>query len=582
MIFLIMYMNYKYKRTNEISPVGTMHTTSLQFQKNVMKRIIIPALIIVFSGFCTRVSAQNDFEIVKNVDIFINVLNELNDKYADEISPGELTQTAIKAMLKSLDPYTVYYNEGEIETYRMMNAGESGDIDVTLKSIDKQMVVSDMVQEGPSAKAGLRVGDRILSVNGQSSANRSIDAIYLAMRGQPGSTYSVEVFRPTDNKNLTFKVKREKVKQPNIPYSGILGDKVGYIKLNQFLEKAGSEVFDAFKQLKEEGMAYLIIDLRDNGGGLLGEAVNIIDIFVDKDVTVVETKGKIAEMNRLYKTQNVAADPDIPIVVLVNEHSASASEIVSGTLQDLDRAVIVGQKSFGKGLVQKVYPMDYNTSMKITVSKYYIPSGRCVQNIEYFDRDTTKGGYKIPDSLAVAYKTKNGRTVYDKGGVEPDVVVPDEVQPDILTALVEAQAIFDFANDYRAKHESIAEADKFVVDDAIYNEFLSFLNAKKFHYTTALEEALEDLRTTAEGEKAFSKIQIAYNQLKTQVENLKTQDLTTYKDEIARALTQEIVSRYYYSAGKLINSLHHDRYIEEAKAVLLNPNRYQSILSPKK
>ena len=547
-----------------------------------MKKHIITAIIFAITGFFSGISAQNDFEIVKNVDIFISVLNELNDKYADEISPGELTQTAIKAMLKSLDPYTVYYNEGEIETYRMRNTSESGDVDITLKEINKHLVIIDMLKDGPSTKAGLRVGDQILSVNGQSLEGRGIDAVYLAMSGQPGSTYSLDVFRPTDKKDLSFTVKREKVKQPNIPYSGILGDKVGYIKLNQFLEKAGSEVLDAFNKLKDEGMKYLILDLRENGGGLLGEAVNIIDIFVGKDVTVVETKGKIDEMNRIYKTRNNAIDADIPVVVLVNEHSASASEIVSGTLQDLDRAVIVGQKSFGKGLVQKVYPMDYNTSMKITVSKYYIPSGRCVQNIEYFDRDTTKGGYKIPDSLAVAYKTKNGRTVYDKGGVEPDVAVPEETVPDILAALIEEQAIFDFANDYRAKHETIDEADKFFVDDAIYNEFLQFLKTNKYTYTTVLEEKLEELKAAAEDDNSFSNIQSVYNQLKTQLEKLKTQDLTTHKAEIARALTQEIVSRYYFSTGKLINSLHHDRYIESAKAVLLNPNRYNAILSPKK
>ena len=559
-----------------------MTSRQIKTENRIMKKHIITAIIFAITGFFSGISAQNDFEIVKNVDIFISVLNELNDKYADEISPGELTQTAIKAMLKSLDPYTVYYNEGEIETYRMRNTSESGDVDITLKEINKHLVIIDMLKDGPSTKAGLRVGDQILSVNGQSLEGRDIDAVYLAMSGQPGSTYSLDVFRPTDKKDLSFKVKREKVKQPNIPYSGILGDKVGYIKLNQFLEKAGSEVLDAFNKLKDEGMKYLILDLRDNGGGLLGEAVNIIDIFVGKDVTVVETKGKIDEMNRIYKTRNNAIDADIPIVVLVNEHSASASEIVSGTLQDLDRAVIVGQKSFGKGLVQKVYPMDYNTSMKITVSKYYIPSGRCVQNIEYFDRDTTKGGYKIPDSLAVAYKTKNGRTVYDKGGVEPDVTVPEETVPDILAALIEEQAIFDFANDYRAKHETIDEADKFFVDDAIYNEFLQFLKTNKYTYTTVLEEKLEELKAAAEDDNSFSNIQSVYNQLKTQLEKLKTQDLTTHKAEIARALTQEIVSRYYFSTGKLINSLHHDRYIESAKAVLLNPNRYNTILSPKK
>lgn len=541
-----------------------------------MKKLLF-SCIIVFSNILAF--AQNDFEIAKNVDIFISVLNELNDKYADEISPGTLTQTAIRAMLKSLDPYTVYYPESTVEDARLTQNSDFGEIDITLEKIGSNIVITNILENGNSAKAGLQIGDRILKINGQSVENRSTDDVKLSMRGQPNSSCKIDVFRPYENKNLSFNVTRQKIKSPNVPYYGIISDRIGYIKLNVFMENAGKDVFDAFRKLKDQGIEYLILDLRDNGGGLLSEAVNIVNIFVDKDTKIVETKGKIVEMNNTYKTNNPAVDTKIPVVVLVNEHSASASEIVSGSLQDLDRAVIVGKKSFGKGLVQKVYPMDYNTSMKITVSKYYIPSGRCVQNIEYFDSDTTHGSYKIPDSLAVAYKTKNGRTVYDKGGVEPDITVDDTDNPEILNALLDSHSIFDFATKYHSKNQTIAPADKFEVSDNIYNDFKLFLNEMNFDYQSSLEEMCTQLENFAKDNDYFKNIEPSLNNLKSEISKTKKSDLDKFKTLISKHLAQEIVLRYYFDSGKLINGLHHDKDIDAARSILLDSARYKQILN---
>jgi len=328
-------------------------------------------------------------------------------------------------------------------------------------------------------------------------------------------------------------------------------------------------------------MRYLILDLRNNGGGLLHEAVNIMNIFVDQGVQIVETKGKIPEMQRVHKTSMPVTDKEIPVVVLVNEHSASASEIVAGAFQDLDRGVIVGRKTFGKGLVQNVLPLDFNTSMKITIAKYYIPSGRCVQNIEYFGKDTTKGAYRIPDSLAVAFKTKHGRTVYDKGGVEPDVLTEDTVLSDVLYALVVNNLIFDYANQYRANHATIPPADQFKVDDAMYADFLNFLKDKEFKYDTDMELALEMFKKDAEEIKGFQKIENEYNALKKKLEEDKSHDLETYKDEIKEYLSTEIVVRYYYQTGRYQNMLGFDPEVKTAKEILIDSARYQKILSPK-
>lgn len=547
-----------------------------------IKRLFLSLLLVILMLPSTSIFAQNDFEIAKNVDIFVAILNELNDKYADEISPGTLTQTAIKSMLASLDPYTVYYPESEIEDYRMMTTGQYGGVGALIQQHGNDVVISEPYEGTPSQKSGLQAGDVVRKVNGQSLEGKTSSDVSAAMKGQPGSSLTLEIFRPSTGKTMTFNIVREEIKMPNIPYSGMIGDNIGYIKLDQFTEKAGSEVKEAFLKLKEEGMRYLILDLRNNGGGLLNEAVNIMNIFVDKDVTIVQTKGKIPEQQNTHKTHFPVTDKDIPVVVLVNENSASASEIVSGAFQDLDRGVIIGKKTFGKGLVQNVVPIDYNTSLKITVAKYYIPSGRCVQNIEYFNRDTTKGAYKIPDSLAVAFKTKNGRIVYDKGGVEPDVLTADSIASDILLSLVTHNLIFDFANEYHSKHPQIAPADKFVVDDNLYNEFVSFLKGKDYSYKTATEEELDKLKSAADEEKSFQSIEPVYNQLKQKIQAVKEQDLVRYKQEISEYLASEIVVRYYYQKGRIMNLLSEDPDVNVAREVLLDHNRYNNILSPKK
>lgn len=547
-----------------------------------MKKLFLLLLVVPLLWTRPVVAQNNDFEIAKNVDIFVSILKELNDKYADEISPGQLTQTAIDAMLKSLDPYTVYYPESEIEEYRMMTTGQYGGIGALIQQHGKDVMISEPYEGTPSQKAGLRAGDIVRKVNGQSLEGKNSSDVSSAMKGQPGSTLVLEVFRPSANKTMTFNIIREEIKMPNIPYSGMLDKEIGYVKLDQFTEKAGTEVREAFLKLKEQGMKYFILDLRNNGGGLLSEAVNILNIFVDKGTPIVETKGKIPEQQRVHKTLAPVTDKDIPVVVLVNENSASASEIVSGAFQDLDRGVIVGKKTFGKGLVQNVLPIDYNTSLKITVSKYYIPSGRCVQNIEYFDKDTTKGAFKIPDSLAVAYKTKNGRTVYDKGGVEPDVLTADSLVSDILLALVTNYHIFDFANDYRAKHETIVDADKFRIDDQLYKEFCDYLKDKDYSYKTETEEMLESLKKAAVEDKVFADIETYFNQLKSKLEEEKSQDLIKYKKEICDYLASEIAVRYYYQKGRIMNMLSTDPDVETAKKVLLDQARYKNILAPKK
>ncbi len=538
--------------------------------------------ILIISSFSTTCEAQNDFEIAKNVDIFVSILKELNGKYADEISPGDLSKTAIDAMLSSLDPYTVYYPESQIEDFKMMTKGQYGGIGALIQQHGDYIVISEPYEDCPAQQAGLMAGDKILSVNKQSMKSKNSSDVSEILKGQPGTKIAIEVERYGQSKPLTFDVVRKEIKFPSVPYSDMVSEDVGYIKLDQFTENASKEVKEAFAKLKEQGMKYLIFDLRNNGGGLLQEAVNIMNIFVDKDTKIAETKGKLESQHREYKTHSAATDKDIPVVVLVNEYSASASEIVSGAFQDLDRGVIMGHKTFGKGLVQNVVPLSYNTSLKITIAKYYIPSGRCVQNVEYFKNDTLAPSHtKIPDSLAVAFKTKNGRKVYDKGGVEPDIISPDTTASNILLTLVLNNYIFDFATQYRATHENIAEAKDFEVNDEIYNEFINFLKDKEYTYTTETEKALTELQEIAKEEKYLADIEGLCKQMQEKIETEKTTELQKYKDEISDYLTSEIIGRYYYQKGKYIDMLRSDPEIQAANDLLHDMNRYKKILNIK-
>ncbi len=548
---------------------------------HILKRIY--CWIFLLLALVPSATAQNDFEIAKNVDIFITILKELNAKYADEIVPGDLTKTAIDAMLEKLDPYTVYYPESQLEEYKLMTMGQYGGIGALIQQHGSDVVISEPYEGCPAQTAGLRAGDKIVKVNGQSTQGKSSSDVSDILKGQPGTKITLEVERVGEKKPVVINVTRKEIKLPNLPYYGLVGDNVGYIKLDQFTENAGNEVKDAFLKLKEQGMKYLILDLRNNGGGLLNEAVNIVNIFVDPNITIAETKGKVKEQQFSHKTRYPAVDKNIPVVVLVNEMSASASEIVTGSIQDLDRGVVVGKKTFGKGLVQNVIPLSYNSSLKITVSKYYIPSGRCVQNIDYFNKDTLKAMKRtIPDSLATAYKTKHGRTVYDKGGVEPDILTKDTLSSNILLSLVLNNLIFDFANKYRAEHDSIVEPEDFVVDDALYTDFCSYIKDKDYKYTTETEEFMKDLKDAAEDENLWKAIEKSFAEMEKAVAQDKEKDIETYRDEIAKYIANEIVVRYYYQKGRIRHSLQFDPEIKVAKEVLLDSDRYKRILTPQK
>jgi carboxyl-terminal processing protease len=533
--------------------------------------------------FSTGISTfgQNNFEISKNLDIFASLIKELDKNYADQINPGELTETAIDAMLETLDPYTVYIPEANAEDYKLMTTGQYGGIGALIHKQGDYVVISEPYENFPAHKAGLKAGDRILEINGKSMKDKNSDDVSEILKGQPGVELNITISRAGGAPN-EVKVIREEIKIPNIPYYGMVADGIGYIKLVNFTQNAGNEVKKAFTELKNNHeLRAVILDLRGNGGGLLNEAVNITNIFVEQNQLIVSTKGKVSSKNQDHLTRFSAVDKEIPLAVLVDRNSASASEIVAGAIQDLDRGVVIGQRTFGKGLVQNVIPLTYNAQVKVTVAKYYIPSGRCIQSVDYFHKDDNGNSDKIPDSLISEFKTRNGRLVYDGGGIEPDISMKAMKLSKVSQSLVTKYLLFDFANAYALKHPSIPSAEAFQVTDEIFDELMEFLQDKDYDYQTASEESLEKLKANAQKENYFDAIQQEYEALKAKILHDKQADLITYKDEVKILLKDEIVARYYFQRGRIIATLTEDPEINKAVEVLNGSDTYLAILDGK-
>jgi carboxyl-terminal processing protease len=547
------------------------------FSFRQIKIWVFAAVIIVVSASSISF-IDNDFEIAKNLDVFATLYRELNNNYVDEIKPGELVKTAIDAMLESLDPYTTFIPESEMEDYKLMTTGQYGGIGALVHKNGDYVVISDPYEGFPAQKNDLKAGDIILEVNGKSAKGKSTSDVTDILRGQPGTTVKLLIKREEEANPIEKTIERAEIKINNVSYYGMVDQSTGYIELTNFYQNAGKEVKDAFMKLKDQGMKYCILDLRGNGGGLLNEAVNIVNIFVEKGVVIVSTKGKLKDKNNYHHSLNPVTDNEMPLAILVDRGSASASEIVTGAIQDLDRGIIIGERTYGKGLVQNVIPLSYNTKLKVTVAKYYIPSGRCIQAIDYSQKNEDGSVAKIPDSLMVAFKTKSGRIVYDGGGIEPDVYIEPHKYSNIATNLVVKYVIFDYATKYRNLHPAIASAKDFVITDDIYNDFVSFISDKDYDYTTKSEQSLKDLKVNAENEKYYDAIKIEYEALKNKMMHNKKEDVETFKDEIKELLKEEVVSRYYYQKGRQEASFSSDQEVKKAIELFSEDKTYKGIL----
>lgn len=536
-------------------------------------RFPILALFLLV-GLATTPS-NNDFEISKNLEIFANLYKELNKSYVDPIDPSRIMKTGLDAMVGSLDPFTNYFSESQIESYRYLTEGKYNGFGAHVEVLRDFVTVIEPYDKSPAAKAGIRAGDQIVAIEGKSARGKTVDEVNAILRGFPGTQITLTIRRPGQNKDFDLTLSRNEISMPNVPYYGMVSEEIGYIALTTFTQAAGANVADALEKLKLDhpNLKGLIFDLRGNGGGLLSEAVNVSNIFVNKGELVVSTRGKIKELEQSYKTSGTPLDLNIPLVVLIDSKSASASEIVSGVIQDLDRGVLMGQRSYGKGLVQNTVDLGYNARLKLTTSKYYIPSGRCIQSVKYENGEPVQ----IPDDQRAVFYTRNGRPVLDGGGVKPDVVLEKPDTSALIQALQRQFVLFDYVTEYCIGIDSLADVENFRFTD--WKGFTDFLTKRNFQYETAAENYLKKLRQ--EADKNDLAIQAEIQTIQSRIETQKKAELEKNKDRIIDLIEKDVATRYGFSRGKIQIGLRNDAEVKEAVGLLNDLERYLEILAGK-
>ena len=538
-------------------------------------RGIVVALIFAVCFLAFTGKETDRFEIVKSLDVFTALFQQVNALYVEEIQPGTLMQEGIDGMLKSLDPYTVYYPESEIEDYKMLTTGQYGGIGARIRKIDSALVLYEVFEGSPAMKAGLKIGDEIIKVDDHILKNESSYDLSKLLKGLSGTTVKIAVKR--NNKELQVELKREEITISSIPYHAEVKDGIGYIKVHSFTREVTKEFQEALQDLKNnQACNALIIDLRGNPGGLLLESIDMVNLFTKKGEKVVETKGKVEEWNKVYRNMNKPLDLEIPVVVLVDRKSASASEIVSGSLQDMDRAVIVGESTFGKGLVQTTVSLPFSSSMKVTTAKYYIPSGRCIQEIDYGIRDESGNAVVLNDSIFKSYKTKNGRLVKDGHGIMPDVVVKEKIKGPEILGILNQEHIFHYCNQYMDRYEGKIDSANIKVNEADLNHLFSYLKQQSTLYTSATEEALEKVKLTI---KEDEKLSVMLESMKTKISAQKIENLTKLREELQYELEKEIARRIYFEKGLIKKELEKDTVFTAAVNLLQNPEQYSGYLS---
>ncbi len=540
-----------------------------------LKKVVLLG-VIFFTGI-NALNYNNDklFEIAKNLEIFTNIYRELNTHYVDELDPNYVMRSAIDGMMGKMDPYTVYYSESQVESYRINLDEKYSGLGAASMDVNGAVVIKEVYKDGPSDKAGLKAGDKIIRVNGSSTEGRSYEDVLQFLRGFPGSTVKLSVLRPITNQQLDVSLVREEVDMPNVPYYGMLNDHIGYINLSTFTRDASKNIGNALRELKAENdLKGLVLDLRNNGGGLLAEAIDILGLFLPQETPVVSTKGKIKDRDQEFKTRRLPIDTELPIAVMINKYSASASEIVSGSIQDYDRGVVIGQRSYGKGLVQNHRDVGFNTQIKVTTSKYYIPSGRCIQSVAYVNGEPQD----IPDDKREVFYTKNKRPVLDGGGVTPDIRLAHPVKPEILKALEKKNIIFDYVTHYIHNHPQTPELNGFIFDK--YEDFKAFVKKQDFSYESDVEKSISKLEAVIK-ERGLGDTDSSLSNIRQSISIHKASDLDKHKEIISREIELDIVARLHYQEGKTRQNLRTDQEIVTAINILRDKSQYLSILNAK-